>query len=538
MMDGAWTTALLLAAGTLASEDLTCITAGLLIARKEMDPLAGILGCLIGIYVGDLGLWGIGRLVRRGIIERAWIASRLPAGRLSTLDAWLEAKGWRVIVAARFLPGTRVTLYIASGMLGRRAGSFALWSLLAACVWTPLVVGCIAVWGVNAAQPFELLLGHGGAALAVTAGGIWLLSRWIRAICSPSRRSRLRVRLQRWRRYEFWPSWVFYAPMAPYLLYLAIRYRGLTTLTAVNPGIPHSGVVGESKFAILSNLPKDSIVPSAWLSAGDLEARCGQLNAIVHERGWTFPLVLKPDAGQRGAGVKKVSDWPACRSYLAAHPGPVLVQVYHAGPHEAGVFYYRIPGRDRGHIFSITEKVFPIVVGDGRRTLGGLIDAHPRYRLQSAVFRARHAHRLNQVLASGEPFALALAGNHCQGTLFRDGVHLLTPELERAIDSVARQFHGFHLGRFDVRFENTEQFKAGKGWSIIELNGVTSESTNLYDPSWSLLRAYRTLARQWRLAFQIGHLNRQRGHATTALGQLLSEIRTFYATRQPVLLSD
>ena len=30
------------------------------------------------------------------------------------------------------------------------------------------------------------------------------------------------------------------------------------------------------------------------------------------------------------------------------------------------MFYYRIPGELRGHIFSITDKVFPFITGDGR----------------------------------------------------------------------------------------------------------------------------------------------------------------------------
>jgi hypothetical protein len=44
----------------------------------------------------------------------------------------------------------------------------------------------------------------------------------------------------------------------------------------------------------------------------------------------------------------------------------------------------------------------------------------------------------------------------------------------------------------------------GDDFAIVELNGASSESTNIYDPSRSLFQAYRTLFRQWALVFRIG----------------------------------
>lgn len=93
------------------------------------------------------------------------------------------------------------------------------------------------------------------------------------------------------------------------------------------------------------------------------------------------------------------------------------------------------------------------------------------------------------------------------------------------MDEIARHFPGFFVGRFDVRFRDVDAFKAGRDLAIVELNGVTSESTNLYDPSWSLLLAYRTLFRQWSLLYCIGHANRQRGHQPTTIGELFHLLR-------------
>ncbi len=391
-------------------------------------------------------------------------------------------------------------------------------------MWVPLVVLSVALFG--AAVPRW-------AVLAVAVGA-FLALRIVPKLFTRTGRAKLIARVSKLWRWEFWPAWVFYLPLVPWYALLSLRYRSFTVWTAANPGIPASGVVGESKADILARLPQDAIIPTLLIPAGEHADRV----RLLRECEWGFPLVLKPDAGQRGAGVKKVHDATGAEKYLLANPGAVIVQPYHAGPFEAGVFYYRVPGESRGHIFSVTDKVFPVVVGDGRSTLEQLVWAHPRYRMQADTFLARHQSDAQCVLAEGEVFPLALAGNHCQGTLFRDGSSLITPELEAAFDVIARHFDGFFVGRFDVRYADPAEFRAGRGFAIVELNGATSESTNLYDPSWALVRAYGTLFRQWALLFRIGAMNRARGHRPVGVRELLGLMRAHYRARPVEVLAD
>lgn len=349
---------------------------------------------------------------------------------------------------------------------------------------------------------------------------------------------KLLAKIERVWRWEFWPLWLFYLPLAPWILYLSLRHRGLTTITAANPGIPHGGVVGESKYDILRRLPPEWTVGAERIDIGEPSDRTSQVDRILSDRGWPFPVILKPDAGQRGAGVKLVRSHDETRAYVARHPQPIIVQPYHPGPYEAGIFYYRFPGEQTGRVFSITDKHFPVLVGDGRSTVEQLIWRHPRFRMQAARFLQRHCLDRHSVLMEGKPFPLAIAGNHCQGTMFRDGAHLITPALERTVDRIARQFEGFYFGRFDVRYADVAEFKAGKAFAIVELNGVTSESTNIYDPTWSLLCAYRVLFQQWAILFRIGAANRRSGHTHTALPAIIREARQFYRNRSADLISD
>jgi hypothetical protein len=233
-----------------------------------------------------------------------------------------------------------------------------------------------------------------------------------------------------------------------------------------------------------------------------------------------------------------IRTWDAAAEYLEDIAAPVIAQPYHRGPFEAGIFYYRMPGSPRGHMFSITDKQFPVLIGDGMTTVEALIWSHSRFRLQASTFTTRHAAWLEHVPGAGEEFPLAVAGNHCQGTLFRDGRHLLTKELEQRIDEIARSYPGFFVGRFDVRYSDIEAFKAGRDLAIVELNGVTSESTNIYDPNGSLLSAYRTLFRQWSIIFAIGAANRAEGAAVSSTRRLFALVRAHLTTPMPCALSD
>lgn len=512
---------------TFVSEDLACVAAGLLVQRGRIDLTAGILACTFGIFAGDVGLWGLGRVFGRATLGWPWMTRRLGGARAQELRAWLERHAAGAIVGSRFLPGTRLPLYVIAGVLRMPAAVFALWALLGAVLWTPTIVLLTAALGDAFVDRLAPIVGLGWVPRVAVALIVILMMQIVRSFASPQRRRRALARASRWRRWEFWPMWLFYSPVAMWIAWLAIRYRGLRTMTSANPGMADGGTVGESKADILARLPTACTIPHVLVHPGD-----------PFDVPWPFPLILKPDVGQRGTGVKLARNAEDVRAYFCRAGGAVLVQPFHPGPYEAGVFYVRHPGASRGSILSITDKHFPFVVGDGTSTLEDLIWTHPRYRLQGDTFAERHRADLAGVPALGERRRLAIAGNHAQGTLFRDGAHLWTPALEQRIDAIARSFDGFFIGRFDVRYSDVEAFRAGRDLAIVELNGATSESTNIYDPDNSLFDAYRQLLRQWSLVFAIGAANRARGERVSPPGRLFTLVRAHLRSQPDFRISD
>lgn len=377
-----------------------------------------------------------------------------------------------------------------------------------------------------------------GVAAALGVAAACLAVMLVVSLSAPFGRERFIADVSRIWRWEFWPTWFFYLPLVPWFLWLGARHRGFILVTAVNPGIPNGGFVKDSKTGILGSMPSPCVLAFTTIQPGDLGQRVSELCDAMSRRGWQFPIILKPDSGLRGGGVRLVRSIEQAERYFVDHPAATIAQVYHPGPYEAGLFFYRYPGEKTGRIFSITDKHFPYIEGDGVSTLRQLIWSHPRYRMQADRFLARHASDADRVLAKGQSLRLSQAGNHCQGTLFRDGSHLITPRLEAAINEVVCTFEGFHFGRFDLRYRDPESFKRGEEFGVVELNGVTSESTNIYDPDKSLLWAYRTLARQWAIAFEIGAINRRRGVQPTTWRKLIAEIYEHVAGPPRDLVSD
>lgn len=325
------------------------------------------------------------------------------------------------------------------------------------------------------------------------------------------------VRLTRW---EFWPPWAAYPPVVCYALGLAARHRSLTVFTAANPAIPSGGFIGESKTDILRGLGPGHVARSLFLD-GTLptEIKIAQVDAFLTMLTRRLPVVLKPDQGQRGSGVVVARTRAALETCLERTRVDTIVQEYVPG-FEFGVFYVRRPDEARGRILSITEKRLPTVIGDGRHTIEQLILTDPNTIGLARFHLRQQADRLHEVPAAGQVVGLGDCGSHCRGARFYDAASLLTPALEHAIDGIASRFEGFYFGRFDLRVPSREALARGEEMTILELNGVTSEVTHIYDPAVSLSEAYRALCEQWRLAFEIGAANAARGARVWSIAEL------------------
>jgi membrane protein DedA with SNARE-associated domain len=508
---------------TFILEDVAAIGAGLLLASGQMSWPAAFFSCFLGIWLGDVGLYAIARIGGRRWFERSRFSKY--AASVSRSEQWFARRGTPILIFSRLMPGARLPTYLAAGFLRIPLTRFLIVTGVASFVWTLAILRLTELFGAKLLHWFNAYK-HGGLILIGVGIGLVVLLQIVRRWLLKFEWRNI-ARLRHW---EFWPGWMFYPPVAIYCLWLAIKYRGLTLPTAANPGIFSGGIVGESKMAMLNELFATSpefTAEAALIEGGMLAARKRVLDDSLTRLRLQYPFIMKPDVGQRGAGIKLVRNAQQAENYLRQTDAPLVLQRYAAGPHEIGVFYYRFPHEPRGRIFAITEKTFPILIGDGRSTIAELIAQDSRAQYVAETYLKRFALRRAEVLAPGEQLKLVEAGNHAQGCIFRDGMRLGTPELAARIDEISQKLNGFFIGRYDIRYVDETDLRAGKNFQIIELNGAASEATSIYDARNSLWTAYRTLFQQWELVFAIGAANRKRGIATTKLSLVWREWRNY-----------
>lgn len=543
-----WMLALAIAGLTVWRADAAAVATGAACALFSLDLGVGVVGLTCGLLLETAVLHAAG-LLQAGRVARSGARTFDGMSLADWRRRWGDSPA-ATMFSTRLQPWRRAEAALAGGVLRRVSMSAMLVAPLAALVWA-VPAGALAWATVAAMKP-----------LANEYGAVWLIPSILVALVGVrgytlaltwTGRRRLVMHLRRLTSFEFWPACVVYVPVIAASVWHAVRLRGTMLPTCCNPGISgHGGIIGESKSEILRSLDhaRDATLHARFIQADDSpSSRAGAaLDLIASDRELGgFPVILKPDGGFRGHALKLARSAEDVRRYFETMHDAAIVQRYHPGPHECGILWARHPDGPRegraGFIYAITMKEFPTIVGNGTDTLETLIYRHPRYRLQADVFLARFAESASAVPRHGERIALALAGNHCQGTLFRDGAHLITPALEDAIDRIASGYPypeggGLDIGRFDVRYDSPGRLAAGEGFAIVELNGSTGEPTNIYDPGRSMLWAYGVLLGHVRLLHDLGAKRRDEGARPARLREVIAATRAFYRARTGSAMSD
>ncbi len=327
---------------------------------------------------------------------------------------------------------------------------------------------------------------------------------------------KMAIAFGRARRWEFWPWWLYYAPIVVWIIWLGVKHRSPMAFTAVNPILGDGGMAGERKHIALDPLQKnapDLVATFTLVAARPINDRVQALRAFVEQVG--LPVVLKPDVGQRGRGVLVARDLDSAQTYLSRFSGDVVLQRYVDGE-EFGVFVARRAATHAPEILSIVHKTFPVIVGDGVSSLHELILKDARAKLISAMLFKRWADELPTIPESGATVKLVEIGAHSRGSVFLDGNHYATSALILTMTRLLDAVPGYSFGRIDLRAPSVEHFREGRGLQVMELNGVSAESAHIYHPDTPLVVGYRAMFKQWSLAFAIGKENMAHGVPTTS----------------------
>jgi hypothetical protein len=232
--------------------------------------------------------------------------------------------------------------------------------------------------------------------------------------------------------------------------------------------------------------------------------------SLLRINGLTFPLIFKPDLGERGWMVRKITSEAEARQYLSEIRLDFIIQELVDLPLEFGVFYLRFPSQENGFVNSVTGKEFLSVEGDGMQTLEELIRKKDRAMLQWDVLKTTYSNRLQTILPMGEKMELVSIGNHCLGTTFLNQNHLINEKLSASFDRISKQIDGFYFGRYDLRCASLQNLEDGRV-KIVELNGCGAEPAHIYHPGASLWKGISDLITHWNNMYRISKENHARG---------------------------
>lgn len=516
--------------GTFAIEDATLLAAIALVASQQITFFSAFMACFLGIVIGDFALYFFG-----------YLASRLPAVRQWKFFRKLHAKFHTsseknfltyAVIASRFIPGTRLPTYTIAGFLGFSLGQFIIINIVTVFVWVYLAFTVGEFIGHIFAEHWILTVVCVFALMTIFRYlFINLETAWKRKI--------FRHKWRKWLHFEFWPAWLFYLPIVPRYIYLGIKYRSFYLPFYADPFLANAGLIGESKWDIYKYLEENEYSLKTLCLRYSAE-RPAQIQQLLDEHHFSYPFILKPDVGQRGFAVRVIKNASELAAYLAIAKFDLIIQQYCDWSHEAGVFYVRKPSEEKGHLFSITDKDFPFVTGDGQTKIGDLILNDERARIIAGTYFERFGAEVDDVPAAHQTVTLATCGNHCQGAIFKNGEELKSELLLSAVEKIVAPIPDFYFGRLDIRYLNHEDLKRGRNFKIVEINAAGSEATHIWDKNTRLLDAYKTLYMQWEYLFIIGYQVKQmkRIRYKVSLKNLVIELFKMYRQDKKLAVSS
>ncbi|WP_340064776.1 hypothetical protein [Ascidiimonas aurantiaca] len=324
-------------------------------------------------------------------------------------------------------------------------------------------------------------------------------------------------------------NWFFYKqrlylPIIPHIVKLGYNARNLSFFTAVNPGLKNGGFVNASKYEVLKQIPDKFLPKTLYI---DPSRQKEEIITALETNGWyKYPLIAKPDVGERGYGVCKINNVSELIQYRKHAKSFYLLQEFVDMPLEVCILYYRMPGASRGNISSIGFKEFLKVTGNGKNTLYELIvnNTYIKQNINLKQYLKKHASRLHEVPEAGHEVRITDVASRGTGVLFKNYNHLYSEKLVSVFDRISKPVNGFYYGRYDIKVNSFEELQRGENIKILELNGVNGQPIHCYDPEFSKAQFIKEMKKHWDIIYNISTANIEKYHLKPSSLTLLKDI--------------
>jgi hypothetical protein len=317
---------------------------------------------------------------------------------------------------------------------------------------------------------------------------------------------------QLWYVLTHWEQWhynVKYILLSPVWTWYSLRARSFYFFTPANPTLTFGGMEGGAKSEIYNLLPKDTYPISIYI---DPSFKLEHVETLMVENGLAFPIAVKPNVGMMGLMFRKIDNTEELSIYHRTMTKEYIVQQLVHYPTEVSVFYYRIPGKQKGNITGFVRKEALEVIGDGNRTLETLmqhLSNRPGFKYEE--WANKHSKRLQEVVAADEIFKLSWVANLSRGARLVSLENEKDEKLLTVFDDISHAAKHLYYGRYDIKCKSIDDLKEGKNFLILEFNGSGAEPHHMYGNGNNFFQASKIIIHHWHMLFSIAKYHNRQG---------------------------
>jgi hypothetical protein len=310
----------------------------------------------------------------------------------------------------------------------------------------------------------------------------------------------------------------------------------MTFFTVANPKLEGGGMFGESKLDIHEILHPDFIPKTI-----PYDSSVKDIQKILTENELKFPLILKPDTGASGRGVYKADNIQQLFFLMENIENQnLIIQEFIALKREFSIMYYCFPETNETIIYSITEKLYPFIVGDGQSTIEILIKMLnvDNDRLRMDFIHKKFEHNWNEILPKGIKIIVDYTGNYTSGATFKRCNIDVPPSLGKVIHKAITETGDIYFGRLDVKANTIPELLTGN-FQIIEVNGTKAEPLEIYTPNIPDKEKMIILRYHWKTLHVISKQQRKKGFRPMSLREAFQSLgKSAYGMKNNKLKED
>jgi len=291
------------------------------------------------------------------------------------------------------------------------------------------------------------------------------------------------------------------APWVVQFLPLIVKhFWHLHLLNAVNPGMDgFSGLTGDSKKSINDRLNETFRPDNLFFKKVPTTAQVFQAFKEKYKEELSYPIICKPDIGERATGVTFIYCDKQLQTYLKTARPNFILESFCDTKREFGLSWIQDPESEEYTIVSLVEKQIPFVVGNGKQTLLALIEKQyasmnvaPEKRKK--ILSGFSNQEKKSIPNKGEEITIVRTASISYGTKFKK-INIPKASRKKLSDLIGKMItekNGVFVGRFDLRADSVADLLQGKV-KIIELNGIGGMPLEIYEPHILIDKKYEIL---------------------------------------------